>query len=110
MAPSGEPGRFPFATRELGAAMLTAIVLIPLLAAAALAFVPRSFCVVLRGVAVLATFVSMLLAVKLFWGFNGAAADAGGYRFVSTVPWLGAKSLDIACQLGVDGLNVGLVL
>jgi NADH-quinone oxidoreductase subunit M len=64
----------------------------------------------MRAVAVGVTFVTMLLAVLMFWQFNGATADANGYKFVSTIPGLGAESLGIACKLGVDGLNVGLVL
>jgi NADH-quinone oxidoreductase subunit M len=90
--------------------MLTAIFILPLLAALALAFVPRTYRVVMRAVAIGATFVTMLLAIKMFLGFNGAAADANGFKFVSVIPGLGAESLGIACRFGVDGLNVGLVL
>src|SRR5215831_14552424 len=90
--------------------MLTSIFILPLLAALALAFVPRSYRVVMRAVAIGATFLTMLLAIKLFLGFNGAIADADGFKFVSTIPGLGAASLGIACKFGVDGLNVGLVL
>src|ERR1051325_3955082 len=82
----------------------------PLFAAIALVFVPRNFAVIMRAVAVGVTFVTMLLAVLMFWQFNGATADANGYKFVSTIPGPGAESLGIACKLGVDGLNVGLVL
>lgn len=89
---------------------LTLIFALPLLAAIALAFVPRNFAVIMRTVAVGVTFVTMLLAVLMFCQFNGATADANGYKFVSTIPGLGAESLGIACKLGVDGLNVGLVL
>ena len=89
---------------------LTLILVFPLLAAIALAFVPRNFAVIMRAVAVGVTFVTMLLAILMFWQFNGATADANGYKFVSTIPGLGAASLGIACNLGVDGLNVGLVL
>ena len=89
---------------------LTYIFLLPLLAAIALTFVPRNFAVIMRAVAVGVTFVTMLLAVLMFCQFNGATADASGYKFVSTIPGLGAESLGIACKLGVDGLNVGLVL
>jgi len=89
---------------------LTLIFALPLLAAIALAFVPRNFAVIMRGAAVGVTFVTMLLAVLMFWQFSGAMADANGYKFVSTIPGLGAESLGIACKLGVDGLNVGLVL
>jgi len=89
---------------------LTLIFALPLLAAITLAFVPRNFAVIMRAVAVGVTFVTMLLAVLMFCQFNGATADANGYKFVSTIPGLGAESLGIACKLGVDGLNVGLVL
>jgi NADH-quinone oxidoreductase subunit M len=89
---------------------LTCIVLLPLLAAIALAFVPRNFAVVMRAVALAVTFVTMLLAIILFLRFNGAEVNANGFRFVTTVPLLGAESLGIACKLGVDGINVGLVL
>ena len=90
--------------------ILTLIFILPLFAAIALAFVPRNFAVIMRAMAVGVTFVTMLLAVLMFCQFNGAAADANGYKFVSTIPGLGAESLGIACNLGVDGLNVGLVL
>src|SRR5678815_2981083 len=90
--------------------MLVAVFILPLLAALALAFVPRTYRVVMRAVAIGATFVTMLLAIKMFLGFNGAAADANGFKFVSVIPGLGAESLGIACRFGVDGLNVGLVL
>lgn len=89
---------------------LTLIFLLPLLAAVALVFVPRNYNVVMRAVALAATFVTMLLAVAMFIRFPGVPADADGYRFVSTIPGLGAETLGITCKLGVDGLNVGLVL
>ncbi len=89
---------------------LTYIIAWPLLAAIALTFVPRNYRVVMRAVAVVATFLTMLLAIKMFLGFNAAPADPGGYRFVSTIPGLGSETLGIACKLGVDGINVGLVL
>ncbi|MBC8096092.1 MAG: NADH-quinone oxidoreductase subunit M [Akkermansiaceae bacterium] len=89
---------------------LSYIFLLPLIAAILLAFVPRNYAVIMRLVAVVATFLSAALAVKMFCQFNGAIADASGYKFVSTIPWLGAESLGLACKLGVDGINVGLVL
>lgn len=90
---------------------LSYIFLLPLFAAILLAFVPRNYAVIMRLVALIATFLSAALAVKMFCQFNGAAVDPEtGYRFVSTIPWLGAKTLGMACRLGVDGINVGLVL
>ncbi|MGN6641414.1 MAG: complex I subunit 4 family protein, partial [Verrucomicrobiota bacterium] len=89
---------------------LSLIMVLPLIAAIVLAFVPRNYAVIMRAVAVVATFLSALLAVKMFWQFNGADTDPSGYKFVSVLPWLGAESLGIVCKLGVDGINVGLVL
>jgi NADH-quinone oxidoreductase subunit M len=77
----------------------------PLLAAVALVFVPRNFRPVIRAVAVLATFVSMLLAVKMFCQFVSGLA---GYQFEQQIPWV--PSLGISYHVGVDGLNVGLIL
>ena len=77
-------------------------------AALLLAFVPRSFRVVMRGVAVLATLVSALLAVIMFLQFNGADVGASGYQFEQQIAWVSA--LGISYHVGVDGINVGLVL
>jgi NADH-quinone oxidoreductase subunit M len=88
--------------------VLTFIIFCPLLAALALVFVPRSFRVVMRGVAVAATLVAALLAVWMFLRFGGAAEGANGFRFEQQVSWI--ESLGISYHVGVDGLNVGLVL
>ncbi len=84
---------------------LTFIIAWPLLAALGLAFVPRNFRVVMRGVALVATLASMLLAIKMFIQFQAGAA---GYQFEQQVDWV--PSLGISYHLGVDGINVGLVL
>jgi NADH-quinone oxidoreductase subunit M len=85
--------------------LLTAILVCPLLAAVALAFVPRSFRVVMRGVALLATLISAALAIIMFVRFHTGAA---GYQFEQQVGWVDA--LGISYHVGVDGINVGLVL
>ena len=89
--------------------MLTWIICLPLLAALLTLFIPRPYRFVIRVVALAATLLTMLLAVKLFLGFDAAEAGAGGYKFGAVIPWLGVESLDLACRLGVDGLNVGLI-
>ena len=86
---------------------LTLILILPLLAAIGLAFVPRNYRFVMRLVTLVTTLLVALLAVTLFWQFN---ADEAGYQFVTTVPLLGADALGIRCRLGVDGINVGLML
>ncbi len=87
---------------------LTYILGWPLCAALVLAFVPRNFRVVLRAVAVAATFISALLALKMFLQFNGAEVGVYGYRFEQQVSWV--KTLGISYHVGVDGINVGLIL
>ncbi len=88
--------------------ILTYIAGWPLLAALALIFVPRNYRVIIRIIALLATFISAVLAVKMFCQYAGAPVDADGYRFVQQIPWV--ESLGISYHVGVDGLNVGLIL
>src|SRR5208282_4053768 len=64
--------------------------------------------VIIRAIAVLVTFVSMVLAIKMFAQYGCAPADADGFRFVQQIPWV--ESLGISYHVGVDGLNVGLIL
>jgi NADH-quinone oxidoreductase subunit M len=84
--------------------ILTCILGVPLIAALALVFVPRNYRVVMRGVAVFATLISALLAVIMFVRFDAH----GGYQFEQTLSWV--HSLGISYHVGVDGINVGLVL
>jgi NADH-quinone oxidoreductase subunit M len=87
---------------------LTLILGMPLVAAVVLAFVPRDYRFVMRLVALGATAGSALLAVLLFIQYPGAGVNADGYRFVQQIPWV--ESLGISYFVGVDGINVGLVL
>ena len=87
--------------------MLTSIILLPFLAAVVILFTPRNYRVVFRGVALLATLVSLVLATKMFLGFEAAEAGVGGYKFVEKVAWV--PSLGISFFVGVDGINVGLI-
>ncbi|MBI4662808.1 MAG: NADH-quinone oxidoreductase subunit M [Verrucomicrobia bacterium] len=86
---------------------LALIVLLPFLAAAGLAFLPRTDDTAPRTVAAGTTFVVLLLAVRMFWQFDTGQA---GYQFVVIIPGLGADALGIQCRLGVDGINAGLLL
>ena len=84
---------------------LTYIIGWPFCAAILLLLVPRTFRPVMRAVAILATFVSALLALKLFLQFKTGMT---GYQFEQQVPWVSA--LGISYHVGVDGINVGLIL
>lgn len=85
--------------------LLTYILGVPLLAALVLALVPRNFAVIMQAVAFLATLISAVLAVFLFAGFQ---TGAPGFQYEQQVPWVTA--LGISYHVGVDGLNVGLIL
>jgi NADH-quinone oxidoreductase subunit M len=85
--------------------ILTYILGLPLLAAVLLVFVPGNYRVIIRAIALAATFVPMLLAVKMFCQFVSGHV---GYQFEQQIPWV--ESLGISYHVGVDGLNVGLVL
>jgi NADH-quinone oxidoreductase subunit M len=85
--------------------ILTYILGLPLLAALLLVFVPGNYRVIIRAIALAATFASMLLAVKMFCQFVSGHA---GYQFEQQIPWV--ESLGISYHVGVDGLNIGLIL
>lgn len=85
--------------------ILTDIFLSPLIAALVLLFVPRNYRVIIRFIALVGTFVSMILAIKMFWQF---VPGFNGYQFDQNIPWV--DSLGISYHVGVDGLNVGLIL
>ena len=88
--------------------MLTSIILLPFLGALSILLIPANYRFVIRILALLTTLGSLLLAVDLFLSFNGAPAGLGGYKFVQRAPWV--ESLGISYFVGVDGINVGLIL
>ncbi len=90
--------------------VLTLILGIPLVAALLLAFVPRKYRVVMRGGAILATFASAVVAVIMFVAFNSAAPGPEGFKFEYLARWVSVGGVNINYHLGVDGINVGLVL
>jgi NADH-quinone oxidoreductase subunit M len=85
--------------------LLSLIVFLPLLTALGLALIPARYRFALRALTLLATFVTMLLAGLLFLRF---APGAEGFQFIHQRPWLPA--LGISYHVGVDGINVGLIL
>lgn len=88
---------------------LTYILGWPLAGALVLAFVPRNYRVVIRAVALAATFLSAAVALKMFIQFAGASPSPNSvFKFEQQVPWVPA--LGISYHVGVDGINVGLVL
>ncbi len=102
--------RFVLVDRILLMTTLTFIFALPLLAAIALAFVPRNFAVIMRAVAVGVTFVTMVLAMIMFCPVQRCRRwRRAGYQFEQQIP-TGCEALGISFHVGVDGINVGLVL
>jgi NADH-quinone oxidoreductase subunit M len=88
--------------------ILTAIIFIPILAALAMLALPKHDRLFARIIPLGATFATLALSVLMFLRFNGAEVGYGGYRFVQQIPWV--ESLGISYFVGVDGINVGLIL
>lgn len=84
---------------------LTFILGVPLLAAVVLLFLPRNLRFLARLIALAATGISMVAAIYLFAKFQTGAET---YQFVQKVDWI--DSLGISYHVGVDGINIGLVL
>jgi NADH-quinone oxidoreductase subunit M len=86
---------------------LTLIFLVPLLAALVLALIPRNFRFAIRGLALLAGLVSMLIAIHAFCKFDSQPSPSG-FRFEERHAW--AAGAGISYHVGADGLNLGLIL
>jgi NADH-quinone oxidoreductase subunit M len=86
---------------------LTYIFGLPLLAAMLIVVIPRNFRFVIRGLALLATLASLVIAVVVFCRFEGGAA-ASRFQFVQQSTW--DPLMGIGYHVGVDGINVGLIL
>jgi NADH-quinone oxidoreductase subunit M len=85
--------------------ILTSIIFLPFFAALLIAFLPREIRFGIRVVALGATLLTMLLGLLLFFSFK---TGFPGYQFEWNVSWV--QSLGINYHVGVDGINVGLIL
>src|ERR1041385_9108710 len=87
--------------------LLTSIIIVPFIGALIVALIPRNYRFVIRIVALASTLISMLLAIAMFVKFDNATAT-NGFKFVQQLPWV--QSLGLNYYVGVDGINVGLIL
>lgn len=86
-------------------ASLSFIVFCPLVAALVIAVLPASLRVLFRLLAVGSTLLALIGALGVFWGFDSGGA---AFQFVEQSDWI--RSVGASYHLGVDGLNVGLLL
>ena len=78
---------------------------LPLLGAVAILFIPKREAGAVKAVAATAAFLPLLLAVKLFLGFDRGMA---GPQFLERHPWI--PGFHVEYFLGVDGLSLPIVL
>jgi NADH-quinone oxidoreductase subunit M len=83
---------------------LSLLIVLPLIGALILLFVPRANDRAIRYFALFVTFVTFVISVALFVSFRGIA----GMQFVERVAWI--PQLGIAYNVGVDGLSILLVV
>ncbi|MEL6188758.1 MAG: NADH-quinone oxidoreductase subunit M, partial [Myxococcota bacterium] len=87
------------------AALLTAVVFLPLLGAVVLALLPARSPTPLKAAAIGITLADFAAAIALWWGFDPATSSMQATAVLSWVPELG-----IAYRIGVDGISLPLVL
>src|SRR5687767_15143304 len=84
---------------------LSFTILFPLLGALAVAFTPATYKFLLRIIAIATTALSLLCGIIVFLSFDAAVA---GYQLKQSLTWV--ESLGIQYKVGVDGINVGIIL
>ena len=84
--------------------LLSLLILIPLVGALIMLFVPRRMDLAFRWVALATTLVAFVVSVSLFLGFRNTA----DMQFVERVAWI--PQLGISYYVGVDGLSLLLVV
>lgn len=82
--------------------MLSLTIFLPLIGAIAVAFAPRDLA---RRIALGASLASFVASLAVLAGFD---AGRPGYQFVEAMPWI--PQLGIGYKLGVDGINLWLML
>jgi NADH-quinone oxidoreductase subunit M len=85
--------------------LLSVIIFIPLVAGLAILLFPADRRGWIRGTALGAASLTLLLSFILYLSYDSTAA---GYQFLEEMPWLPA--LGISYHMGVDGISVPLVL
>ena len=78
---------------------------IPLLAGLIILLLPARFKSWVRGIALGAAAITLLLSIIIYARYDTAA---GGYQFIEHLPWVPA--LGISYYVGVDGISAPLVL
>ncbi|WP_162427199.1 complex I subunit 4 family protein [Pontibacter pudoricolor] len=97
--------------------ILSSLIFSPLLAALVLLLMPARLQKTAKVVALLGALLQMVLAIVLYFRFDGTAAANGqqGYQFVEKLNWIGFSlgslgRFQIEYFVGVDGISISMVL
>jgi NADH-quinone oxidoreductase subunit M len=85
--------------------ILSVIIFLPLAAGLAILLMPAERKDWIKGIALAASAVDLVLTVVVYFSYDIAA---GGYQFIEQMPWLPA--LGISYYVGVDGIGAPMVL
>ncbi len=86
--------------------ILAWITFIPLIGMAAVLCVPRTNMSVIKGITYVATFVPLVLATVVYFGYD---TNFQGYQYAQEVPWIKLGSFEVFWRVGIDGLSLPLV-
>ena len=87
---------------------LTTIIFLPVVGAILIAFVPGLQDRLIRRIAIIFTFVPLVLSIFLFAIFDRSAGAAGVIQFEEKLSWI--PVMNAYYHLGLDGLNLPLML
>ena len=87
--------------------MLSLIIFLPLLGAIVIALTPASRVALIRGIALVFSVLALALSLVLYFGFN---PHQSGLQFVEKATWVSLPSIGVNYFVGVDGLNLPMVL
>ena len=85
--------------------ILSIILVLPLLGAAAVFLLPRQAAGAIKVTGIAFSLVAFVLSVWLFLAFDTTAPDM---QFVECIPWI--PSLDVSYHVGIDGISLLLVV
>ena len=85
--------------------ILTTIILAPVAGLLAILCIPEKEQLLIKITAAIATFVSLILSLYVFFTYDKAL---GGVQFLQSVPWV--ESFGISYSVGVDGISAPMVL
>jgi NADH-quinone oxidoreductase subunit M len=82
-------------------------ILLPFVTALLVLIVPANYRVIIRAISILGAFATAAVTVGLFAGFQSGNA---GLQYEKLIPWVSVGGVNLSYHVGVDGLNIGLIL